>query len=118
MSDGYKEDVSLVDIEMTWEIADAIAISEGQNPLDYAPLMVMCTAENKPVPWRQVYYTQAEAAFKAIRLRTAPAGDAELLALIDFVRRGKGVMSTSSGKASEILAAFRAQQRQREGGKE
>lgn len=43
------------------QIADAIARSYGSDPEEFAPLAVMCTAENQPVIWREVFLEQADA---------------------------------------------------------
>lgn len=48
------------------KMADAIAVSYGQSPDDYAPISVMCDDNNQPVLWREVYTEQARAVLGAI----------------------------------------------------
>lgn len=43
------------------KVARGLAESYGVDPDDNAPLTVMCTAENRPVAWWQVYEEQARA---------------------------------------------------------
>ncbi|MEH6676180.1 hypothetical protein [Phenylobacterium sp.] len=43
------------------QAARVIALSYGVDPDDYAPLSTMCTADNQPVLWWQVYEEQAQA---------------------------------------------------------
>lgn len=43
------------------QIARTIAESYGSDPDDHAPLSVMCTSDNRSVPWWRVYEEQARA---------------------------------------------------------
>jgi hypothetical protein len=45
--------------------ARAIAKSQGYDPDDLAPIGVMCTGDNKPVPWWKVFEEQADACLAA-----------------------------------------------------
>ncbi len=53
-----KEDQKLPSSET---IARAIAKSQGHDPDDLAPSLLMCTADNRQVPWWKVFEEQADA---------------------------------------------------------
>jgi hypothetical protein len=59
--------------------ARAIAEAHGSNPDDPAPLTVMCTEDNAPVPWWMVYVEDAEACLGATSSRS-PAASGSLIA--------------------------------------